>query len=106
MPRGELSTEVETIAIQDSQMPFGAYKDLPLVSTGCDSYASWDPRFKDYSPMLTSEAIVDRIMEIIPHNDWQDEHLVITADIQMQNPNTHILLSCMIYLQMGSSLTS
>ena len=79
MPRGELSTEVETIAIQDSQMPFGAYKDLPLVSTGCDSYARWDPRFKDYSPMLTSEAIVDRIMEIIPFQMWQDEHLVITG---------------------------
>ena len=79
MPRGVLSTEVETIAIQDSQMPFGAYKDLPLVSTGCDSYASWDPRFKDYSPMLTSEAIVDRIMEIIPFQMWQDEHLVITG---------------------------
>ena len=79
MPRGELSTEVETIAIQDSQMPFGAYKDLPLVSTGCDSYASWDPRFKDYSPMLTSESIVDRIMEIIPFQMWQDEHLVITG---------------------------
>ena len=79
MPRGKLSTEVETIAIQDSQMPFGAYKDLPLVSTGCDSYASWDPRFKDYSPMLTSEAIVDRIMEIIPFQMWQDEHLVITG---------------------------
>jgi len=58
---------------------FGDYKMLPLVSTGCDSYASWDPRFKDLSPMLTSEAIVDRIMEIIPHNTWQDEHLVITG---------------------------
>ena len=79
MPRGELSTEVETIAIQDSQMPFGAYKDLPLVSTGCDSYASWDPRFKDYSPMLTSEAITDRIMEILPQDHWKDEHLVITG---------------------------
>ena len=79
MPRGELSTEVETIAIQDSQMPFGAYKDLPLVSTGCDSYASWDPRFKDYSPMLTSEAIVDRIMESLPQDHWKDEHLVITG---------------------------
>ena len=79
MPRGELSTEVETIAIQDSQMPFGAYKDLPLVSTGCDSYASWDPRFKDYSPMLTSEAIADRIMEILPQDHWKDEHLVITG---------------------------
>ena len=79
MPRGVLSTEVEAIAIQDAQMPFGAYKDLPLVSTGCDSYASWDPRFKDYSPMLTSDAIADRIMEILPQDHWKDEHLVITG---------------------------
>ena len=79
MPRGELSTEVEAIAIQDTQMPFGAYKDLPLVSTGCDSYASWDPRFKDYSPVLTTNAIVERIMEILPHGEWRDEHLVITG---------------------------
>jgi organic radical activating enzyme len=29
--------------------------------------------------MLTSDAIADRIMEILPHNEWQDEHLVITG---------------------------
>jgi organic radical activating enzyme len=29
--------------------------------------------------MLTSEAIADRIMEILPHNEWLDEHLVITG---------------------------
>jgi organic radical activating enzyme len=29
--------------------------------------------------MLTSEAIVDRIVEIIPHGEWKDEHLVITG---------------------------
>ena len=80
MPRGELSTEVEEIAHTHIEIEsFQKYEELPLVSTGCDSYASWDPRFKDLSPMLTSEAIVDRIMEIIPHNDWQDEHLVITG---------------------------
>jgi organic radical activating enzyme len=50
-----------------------------LVSTGCDSYASWHPDFKDLSPMLTSEAIVDRIMEILPQDHWNDEHLVITG---------------------------
>lgn len=77
MPRGELSNEVEEIA-QVAHM-FEKYEDLPLVSTGCDSYASWDPRFKDLSPMLTSEAIVDRIMEILPFNGWKDEHLVITG---------------------------
>jgi 7-carboxy-7-deazaguanine synthase len=77
MPRGELSTEVEAIAAKVTE--FKKYEELPLVSTGCDSYASWDPRFKDLSPMLTSDAIVDRIMEIIPFNEWRDEHLVITG---------------------------
>lgn len=77
MPRGKLSQEAEDIA-QIVHM-FNKYEELPLVSTGCDSYASWDPRFKDFSPMLTSDAIVDRIMEIIPHGEWKDEHLVITG---------------------------
>ena len=77
MPRGELSTEVESIATRITE--FTDYNELPLVSTGCDSYASWDPRFKDLSPMLTSEAIVDRIMEILPQDHWIDEHLVITG---------------------------
>jgi organic radical activating enzyme len=81
MPRGELSTEAEQIAEQAKENPhlYTTYNNLPLVSTGCDSYASWHPDFKDLSPMLTSEAIVDRIMEIIPHGEWKDEHLVITG---------------------------
>jgi organic radical activating enzyme len=29
--------------------------------------------------MLTTDAIVDRIMEIIPHKEWREEHLVITG---------------------------
>jgi organic radical activating enzyme len=75
MPRGELSEEANNI----DPTIYSDYKMLPLVSTGCDSYASWDPRFKDLSPVLTSEAIVERIMEIIPFNMWKDEHLVITG---------------------------
>ena len=77
MPRGELSTEIEPIAERIAE--FKNYEELPLVSTGCDSYASWDPRFKDLSPMLTTDAIADRIMEILPFNEWKDEHLVITG---------------------------
>jgi len=80
MPRGELSMEAAGIAATHSLVtPFQKYEELPLVSTGCDSYASWMPEFKDLSPMLTSEAIADRIMEIIPYNEWKDEHLVITG---------------------------
>jgi organic radical activating enzyme len=80
MPRGELSMEAAGIAATHSLItPFQKYEELPLVSTGCDSYASWMPEFKDLSPMLTSEAIADRIMEILPQDHWKDEHLVITG---------------------------
>jgi len=80
MPRDTISIEADDIAYTHANIEsFQKYEDLPLVSTGCDSYASWHPAFKDLSPMLTSEAIVERIMEIIPFNEWQDEHLVITG---------------------------
>ena len=80
MPRGELSMEAAGIAATHSLVtPFQKYEELPLVSTGCDSYASWMPEFKELSPMLTSEAIADRIMEILPQDHWKDEHLVITG---------------------------
>ena len=75
MPRGELSTEAEFI----DPANYRIYEELPLVSTGCDSYASWMPEFKNLSPMLESSAIVNRIMEILPHKRWEDEHLVITG---------------------------
>ena len=75
MPRGQTSEEANNV----DPTKYNKYEELPLVSTGCDSYASWDPRFKDLSPMLTSDAIVERIMEILPHGRWKDEHLVITG---------------------------
>jgi len=75
MPRGAQSNEIFSIdadAIKN-------YKDLPLVHTGCDSYASWDPRFKHLSPTLSTDSIADAIMDMLPHKKWQDEHLVITG---------------------------
>jgi organic radical activating enzyme len=80
MSRGELSYEATDIAATHAMIkPFQTYGELPLVSTGCDSYASWMPEFKDLSPMLTSDAIAERIMEILPYKRWEDEHLVITG---------------------------
>jgi organic radical activating enzyme len=80
MPRGKLSEEAEEIGYTHKLIKsFQKYEELPLVSTGCDSYASWHPDFKDLSPMLTTDAIVERIVEILPHGKWSDEHLVITG---------------------------
>jgi len=75
MPRGELSNEAENI----NPDLYTEYKSLPLVSTGCDSYASWDPRFKHLSPVLDSDSIADAIVDTLPYKEWKDEHLVITG---------------------------
>jgi len=79
MERPMLSTEADDLASIHELYPYPKYEDLPLVSTGCDSYASWHPSFKELSPMLTSDAIVARIMEILPLGHWSQEHLVITG---------------------------
>lgn len=75
MPKGEKTVEYLNL----DPAAYTKYDDLPLVSTGCDSYASWDPRFKDLSPLMETDGIADRIMEILPYNQWAMEHLVITG---------------------------
>jgi organic radical activating enzyme len=77
MPPGELSDETDDIA--NVVHMFNDYKELPLVSTGCDSYASWDPRFKHLSPVLDTDAVASAIVDTLPHKEWHDEHLVITG---------------------------
>jgi 7-carboxy-7-deazaguanine synthase len=77
MPRGEKSNERNLVAADIEQ--FKQYRDLPLVHTGCDSYASWDPRFKDLSPVLTTDSLAESICQILPFKEWRDEHLVITG---------------------------
>jgi organic radical activating enzyme len=77
MPKGQLSTEVDKVA--ESIDNYKSYNELPLVSTGCDSYASWDPRFKHLSPVLETDSIVEAIVDSLPHKEWRDEHLVITG---------------------------
>ena len=77
MPKGQLSNERNVVAANASQ--YKQYRDLPLVSTGCDSYASWDPNFKHLSPLLETKAISDAIIDLLPHKRWKAEHLVITG---------------------------
>ena len=79
---GEKSTEADEVAKNIS-----LYKDftsLPLVNTGCDSYASWHPAFKDLSPTVETGALVDQMLALTPNHKWMqdngnDGHLVITG---------------------------
>ena len=82
MPRGEASTEADEVA--KTVQIYSKYEDLPLVPTGCDSYASWHPKFKHLSPTYPTGEVVERMLALTPNNQWMqanhnDVHLVITG---------------------------
>lgn len=77
MSKNEYSAEADNVA-QKVHL-YQTYNELPLVSTGCDSYASWHPAFKHLSPFYSPEEIAENIMKILPFGEWRDEHLVITG---------------------------
>jgi organic radical activating enzyme len=79
---GEKSTGADEVAkVVDK---YDTFLSLPLVETGCDSYASWHPAFKHLSPTYTTEDLVDQMLALTPNNCWMqnngnDVHLVITG---------------------------
>lgn len=82
MPRGQHTDEPDRIA--EKIELYKTFEDLPLANFGCDSYASWHPKFKHLSPTLTIDEVVDRMLALVPNNTWtqpngQDVHLVITG---------------------------
>ena len=79
---GVKSEEADAVAQVVEQ--YADFTKLPLVNTGCDSYASWHPAFKHLSPNQTTEELVERMLTLTPNNHWMqrngnDVHLVITG---------------------------
>jgi organic radical activating enzyme len=79
---GEKSTGADDVA--EVVHMYNDFTELPLVETGCDSYASWHPAFKHLSPNYTTEELVERMLALTPNNRWtqnngNDVHLVITG---------------------------
>lgn len=75
MDRGQLSNEVQFI----DPAQYRIYHDLPLVSTGCDSYGAIYPEFKHLSPMVETAELAEKIVDLLPFKEWRNEHLVITG---------------------------
>ena len=79
---GEKSTEADKVA--ENIHLYKDFLELPLVNTGCDSYASWHPAFKDLSPTKETAQLVEDILALTPNHKWvqdngNDVHLVITG---------------------------
>ena len=77
MQKGQKSYEADVHATHKEL--YRSYDKLPLVSTGCDSYASWHPGFKHLSPKMSFDEIADKMIELLPNNEWGNVHLVITG---------------------------
>jgi len=79
---GVKSTEADEVA--KTVELYKNFEELPLVNTGCDSYASWHPDFKHLSPTYTTDEIVAKMTGLTPNQHWMqdngnDVHLVITG---------------------------
>jgi organic radical activating enzyme len=79
---GSKSTEADEVA--EKIHLYKTFEELPLVETGCDSYASWHPAFRDLSPTYEIGALINKLLSLTPNGHWQqqngnDVHLVITG---------------------------
>lgn len=78
IPADETHNPEVTAVIKDIAK-YKTYKDLPLVETGCDSYAAVYPEFKNFSDMISVDKLAIDMVNLLPNKVWQDEHLVITG---------------------------
>lgn len=69
----------EVIEIIRNIDQYQRFEDLPLVTTGCDTYASIYPEFKRFNHQETVSVISDQIHDLLPGNVWRDSHLIITG---------------------------
>ena len=60
------------------------FEDLPIIHTGCDTYASIYPEFKHFNKEGTVDEVVDHLLSLTPEGKWtcnngQDIHLILTG---------------------------
>ena len=60
------------------------FEDLPIIHTGCDTYASIYPEFKKYMKDRTIDEVVEHILSLTPEGKWtmsngQDIHFILTG---------------------------
>ena len=60
------------------------FNDLPIIHTGCDTYASIYPEFKHYNMLKEVDDVVEHLLSLTPNAKWtqdngQDIHLIMTG---------------------------
>jgi len=60
------------------------FEDLPIIHTGCDTYASIYPEFKHFNKQAEVDEVVEHLLSLTPNGKWtqdngQDIHLIMTG---------------------------
>ena len=76
--------EVGELIAQEVHKQDMAFEDLPIVHTGCDTYASIYPEFKKFMKDRTVDEVVEHLLSLTPEKCWtqsngQDVHLILTG---------------------------
>lgn len=78
------NAEVAKLIASDVHNTATTFEDLPIIHTGCDTYASIYPEFKKFMMDKTVDEVVDHLLSLTPTGKWtldngQDIHLIITG---------------------------
>jgi 7-carboxy-7-deazaguanine synthase len=88
LPRGRAKThynpEVEELINANVHKTTERFEELPIIATGCDTYASIYPEFRHLVMDKTIDEVVDHLLSLTPTGSWtlengQDVHLILTG---------------------------
>ena len=76
--------EVKNLIATDVHKSTAKFEDLPIIHTGCDTYASIYPEFKDFNKLAEVDEVVEHLLSLLPEGKWtmdngQDVHLILTG---------------------------
>ena len=82
--KGKYNPEVKALLDDGIVDKVDKFEDLPIVHTGCDTYASIYPEFKKFMMDKTIDDVVDHLLSLTPNGCWQmangqDIHLIMTG---------------------------
>ncbi len=76
--------EVKGLIDQGIHLETKEFEELPIIHTGCDTYASIYPEFKDFNKLAEVDEVVNHLLSLTPEGKWtcdngQDIHLIMTG---------------------------
>jgi len=82
--KSRYNPEVEQLIKDGVHETTERFEDLPIIHTGCDTYASIYPEFKHLVHDSTIDEVVEHLLSLTPEGKWtmdngQDVHLILTG---------------------------